>query len=57
MYRLLSASAVVKYYEYFQAVCPGSDSDPQEENTESKKTAKLGKLLYTLDYNFTDSAV
>ncbi|XP_056622234.1 synaptotagmin-1b [Triplophysa dalaica] len=40
-----------------QAVCPGTDSDSQEEKTESKKTAKLGKLLYTLDYNFTDSAL
>ncbi|KAI7802510.1 synaptotagmin-1b [Triplophysa rosa] len=40
-----------------QAVRPGTDSEPQEENTESKQTAKLGKLLYTLDYNFTDSAL
>ncbi|XP_055030641.2 synaptotagmin-1b [Misgurnus anguillicaudatus] len=40
-----------------QAVHPGTKSDPQKEDTESKPAAKLGKLLYTLDYNFTESAL
>ncbi|CAM4579949.1 hypothetical protein PO909_032324 [Leuciscus waleckii] len=40
-----------------QAVHHGIDSDPKEEDPESKEAAKLGKLLYTLDYNFTDSAL
>lgn len=42
---------------YSQVVHHGIDSDPKEEDPESKEAAKLGKLLYTLDYNFTDSAV
>ncbi|XP_051952799.1 synaptotagmin-1b [Xyrauchen texanus] len=40
-----------------QAVHHGTDSDPQEEDVEPKKATKLGKLLYTLDYNFTDNAL
>ncbi|XP_067275734.1 synaptotagmin-1b [Pseudorasbora parva] len=40
-----------------EAVHHGIDSDPKEEDSESKETKKLGKLLYTLDYNFTDSAL
>ncbi|XP_058607874.1 synaptotagmin-1b [Onychostoma macrolepis] len=35
----------------------GTDSDHKEEDSESKEAAKLGKLHYTLDYNFTDSAL
>uniref|UniRef100_A0A671KDU1 Synaptotagmin-1-like n=1 Tax=Sinocyclocheilus anshuiensis TaxID=1608454 RepID=A0A671KDU1_9TELE len=40
-----------------QAVHHCTDSDPKEEDAESKEAAKLGKLHYTLDYNFTDSAL
>ncbi|XP_042631553.1 synaptotagmin-1-like [Cyprinus carpio] len=40
-----------------QAVHHRTDSDPKEEDPESKEAAKLGKLHYTLDYNFTDSAL
>ncbi|XP_048025296.1 synaptotagmin-1b [Megalobrama amblycephala] len=40
-----------------QVVHQGIDSDSKEEDPESKEAAKLGKLLYTLDYNFTDSAL
>ncbi|XP_016099632.1 synaptotagmin-1b [Sinocyclocheilus grahami] len=40
-----------------RAVHHGSDSDHKEEDSESKEAAKLGKLHYTLDYNFTDSAL
>lgn len=54
---LFCVELLLNDHDYFQAVRPGPDSDPQEEDTESKQTAKLGKLLYTLDYNFTDSAV
>ncbi len=42
---------------YLQAVHHSTDCDPKEEDSESKEAAKLGKLHYTLDYNFTDSAV
>ncbi|KAL1257099.1 hypothetical protein QQF64_012644 [Cirrhinus molitorella] len=40
-----------------QAVHHGTDSDTKEEDSESKEAAKLGKLHFTLDYNFTDSAL
>ncbi|XP_016339156.1 synaptotagmin-1b [Sinocyclocheilus anshuiensis] len=40
-----------------RAVHHGNDSDHKEEDSESKEAAKLGKLHYTLDYNFTDSAL
>ncbi|NP_001082930.1 synaptotagmin-1b [Danio rerio] len=40
-----------------QAVHHTTDSDAKEEDSESKEAQKLGKLLYTLDYNFTDSTL
>ncbi|XP_043120086.1 synaptotagmin-1b [Puntigrus tetrazona] len=40
-----------------QAFHHGNDSDHKEEDSESKEPPKLGKLHYTLDYNFTDSAL
>ncbi|XP_026142898.1 synaptotagmin-1b [Carassius auratus] len=40
-----------------QAVHHDTDSDHKEEDSESKEAAKLGKLHYSLDYNFTESAL
>ncbi|TRY91641.1 hypothetical protein DNTS_017031 [Danionella cerebrum] len=40
-----------------QPIHHGSNSDLKEEDSESKEAPKLGKLLYTLDYNFTDSTL
>lgn len=41
----------------FQTGHQKSDSEPQDKKEEPKEEEKRGKLQFTLDYNFTDSAV
>uniref|UniRef100_A0AAR2K9U0 C2 domain-containing protein n=1 Tax=Pygocentrus nattereri TaxID=42514 RepID=A0AAR2K9U0_PYGNA len=41
----------------FQTLHHKPDSQPQDKEEDPKEEVKLGKLLFSLDYNFTDSAL